>query len=201
MIIRKGDNTQLTEHFKTSEFFSKSPDAPNEHYLDDALIGAAELIRRYFGVPVRVNSSFRTKAHNKAIGGKSNSMHLSGKALDLSFPGNHDKLLKYHQEILTKGDLYKQLRQAGINGFGLYDNFLHIDTRPSGKHQDSYGTYSFWDNRTWTKKKTSITDYWNALNDSEDGNLDNNKLIDGTILISLLIIFIVLSWVYKKYGW
>ncbi len=42
-----------------------------------------EPVRWYFGVPIRINSFFRSVRLNKAIGGSSTSQHCKGQALDL----------------------------------------------------------------------------------------------------------------------
>lgn len=141
MYIKKGDTSKVTENFTANELFSKSPDAPNEHYLDDNLIHAAQFLRTYYNTPVRVNSSFRTINHNTSIGGAKSSKHLTGKAIDLSFPNNPEILEQYNQDIVNKSGVFLELKTMGINGFGLYDSFLHVDTRNSN---------AFWDNR---KKK------------------------------------------------
>lgn len=146
MLIKKGSSEQLTTNFNESEVYNASFGGAESFNLSDKTLLAGQIIRDYFGVPMRVNSSYRTVAHEIAQGRSGNSQHAKGKALDFSFLGSEreNTLLKYHQEILNKGPLYNQLKQVGINGFGLYDTFLHIDSR---------ATPAFWDNRITTKKK------------------------------------------------
>lgn len=41
-------------------------------------------LRQAYGKPIKVNSGYRSKALNKAVGGVSNSQHLEGKAADIT---------------------------------------------------------------------------------------------------------------------
>ena len=75
-------------------------------------------------------------------------------AIDIAPLKNKDVVLSdYHWQILNKGPLFEQLRLAGIGGFGLYDNFIHVDSRAGGNQTDKLGTYALWDQRITTKKK------------------------------------------------
>ena len=38
MILTKGNKEDVSANFTENEFFSKSSDAPNQHFLDDNLI-------------------------------------------------------------------------------------------------------------------------------------------------------------------
>lgn len=150
MRIRKGDKGKITKNFDISEFFSDSPSV-TEHYLDDKLIEAVQIIRDYVGVAWRITSTYRTKKANEAAGGKDNSYHLRGMAVD-SQPWYQSDFNTYMpiivDDINKRGPLFQSLRRAGINGFGLYDNFIHIDTREANsKHEDGYGRFAIWDNR------------------------------------------------------
>src|SRR5690606_9510833 len=59
---------------------------PDEFKLDGRVFQLAavfEDIRRVCGnKPIRINSAYRSPAHNKKIGGARNSQHLHGRALD-----------------------------------------------------------------------------------------------------------------------
>lgn len=89
------------KHFKKSEFKCKCgkcggfPVDPKEK-----LLLAAEKVRTNFGKPVFVTSGVRCEAHNKNVGGVSNSRHLSGKAMDFSISGMSAALvLPYVQSL------------------------------------------------------------------------------------------------------
>ncbi len=146
--IHKGDRQQITPSFRISEFFTKAPGV-EVHDLDERLITAAQIIRDFYGVPCVITSSYRPSWYNSSIGGVPGSQHIRKRAIDITIKDTHAQA-DYGNQIATHGDLYQQLISVGIRGFGLYDTFLHIDTRESS---------AMWDNR---KKKIIYID-------SEDG--------------------------------
>lgn len=75
-------------------------------------------VSRKFG-KVRVNSTHRSRAHNRRVGGKSRSYHLRCQAVDFSLYG-------------SKRGLYKFLRNHPfVGGFKVYPGgHIHIDTGP-----------------------------------------------------------------------
>lgn len=140
-------NKQLTKNFKEFEFYSKSPDAPLSHYLDQRLIHIAQEIRTYYNSPVKVNSTLRTKSHNLAVGGGLKSQHLLGNAIDLGFSSEvHEKLT---QDLINRTGVYNSLLKLGLGGLGLYDTFIHFDVREKTNNR-----LAFWDYRV--KKKEGI---------------------------------------------
>ncbi len=143
IIIYRDSSRLLTPHFKESEFFCKCADFKKDcHILDRSLVMAAEIIREFADAPVLITSSFRTPKGNKACGGAPDSFHLRGMALDLRCPLKQDLI---NENISRKGFLYHSLRSAGINGFGVSERFLHIDTRLSGYTKDEeFGSYAMW---------------------------------------------------------
>ena len=50
-------------------------------------------VRDYLGVPIKVNSGFRSEALNKRIGGKPTSQHLNGEAADIECEEKSNKEL------------------------------------------------------------------------------------------------------------
>lgn len=185
MQIHKGSNTQIIPFFKEREFFSTSPNAPDPHYLDDVLIRAMGIIRDHFQTPVIITSTFRTISHNNSIAGSRNSQHLQGKAIDGKFT-DPDTLERYYQDITGKGSLYWKLREAGIKGFGLYDNFFHIDTREEpGEQTDKMGTLTIWDNSQ--KKNSYLGSLVRSFRNTEDGFTDWIRTIRTAFLLLFLI--------------
>jgi hypothetical protein len=133
MIIRDED-IQVTPNFKMRELYSTSFDAPSEHYLDDKVIQALQYIRTMSGAPIRVTSTYRTPLHNAAIGGSSQSQHLSARAIDFQWVNNNSyELTRLHTQINDPNNpLRENLYNLGVRGFGYYQTFCHIDTRPQG---------------------------------------------------------------------
>lgn len=147
MIIWNSDQ-QLTANFKMSEFYSKSSDAPYAHELRDELVTAAQIIRDWAGVPVRITSSYRTESHNNSLPfAVSTSRHLVGKAIDLQFVVDNSYWInEMHNQIKFDGELFDELREVGITCYGMYDTFAHIDvrdTKPNGSTIGEGEMYTF----------------------------------------------------------
>lgn len=163
--IKKGDTSFITTHFRASEWYSTSSDAPASHPIYPALLAAAELLRVWFNVPWRITSTYRTEAHErqilKQLGQKFFvDQHMQGRAFD-SHPvdvGPAGKAIKerIYADFLANGPLYQQLRELGITGFGIYDWGIHLDCRVdsfTAKRKDKWGYVACWDERTGSKKK------------------------------------------------
>ncbi len=75
-----------------------------------------ERLRELMGVPLTINSAYRSPAHNRKIGGADNSMHVQGRAFDISVKGHEPSAV------------YTAALHAGFTGFGFYRTFLHVDT-------------------------------------------------------------------------
>lgn len=142
--IHKDSPIKVSKNFYEREFFTKCTDYPkNFHPLDPRLIAAAQTLRTFMKCPVYVTSSFRTPACNFKCGGAPDSLHLKGMALDLVAQSGHEFI---NESISTYGDLFLLLYKCGIKGFGLYKDYLHIDTRPSGALTHNGRSYTFWYN-------------------------------------------------------
>ena len=158
MIITKGDTSKVTNNFTMNEFYCKSFNAPKSHYFDEKLIQVAQYLRDLTHASVIIDSSFRTKEHQAVLianiqGAAKNSQHELGKAVDLKF-ATPQILASLCGSIDNKDAIFKKLRQLGVRGFGLYDTFIHLDTREGvAVHRDEFGTYALWDNR---KKKVKL---------------------------------------------
>ena len=87
--------------------------------VDKILLDILENVRNYFGVPVEINSGCRCEAHNKAVGGSVNSQHRFGRAADIVVQG------------VTPSRVYSYLdaNYTDNYGLGLYDTFVHVDSR------------------------------------------------------------------------
>lgn len=90
----------------------------------------ADEIRRRAGVPLNVNSGVRCKQHNADVGGVSNSLHLTGQAIDLGPIGGDISAVRL-QGIAEQVQAEKM---PGRGGLGRYDWGVHVDN----------GKYSRW---------------------------------------------------------
>ena len=128
-------NAQLTYNFKKSEFDSKDGSAMPISVFNNIKILAKQLqvLRDYLGVPISINSGYRSPSHNKKVGGVKNSQHVLGTASDLSVKGKTPKEVYNAIEKLIKEGKMKE------GGLGLYNTFVHYDIR---------GVKSRWNNQT-----------------------------------------------------
>jgi hypothetical protein len=89
-----------------------------ELMVDEDAMDKLQALRHKLNRPVIVTSAYRSRAHNKAVGGAEESLHMQGKAFDIRMD-NHDP----HEFELAA-------RAVGFTGFGFYpkQGFMHIDT-------------------------------------------------------------------------
>lgn len=82
---------------------------------------------------IRVNSAFRDKATNDAVGGASGSEHLHGNAFDLNVTG---------MSVADRKKLILALSAMGIGGIGVGNNIIHADI--GGRRAWSYDSSGKW---------------------------------------------------------
>ena len=108
------NDIQLTANFNLTEFACKCCGLVK---LDPALVKKLQTLRNWIGKPITITSGYRCLAHNKTVGGAANSQHLLGKAADMWVEGMSPDTLATHAEAV------------GFGGIGIYDTFVHVDTR------------------------------------------------------------------------
>lgn len=107
------------KYFKRSEF--DSPDvAGSGDGMSRELLEKLEALRKRVGRPLRINSGFRTAAHNASIKGKANSAHLRGLAADIS---TLDSKVRFA--------VLEAARSLGIRRLEIAPRHVHIDVDPS----------------------------------------------------------------------
>ena len=119
---------KLTNNFTKSEFDCKSGEEMPLDVLENVKLLAIQLqkIRDYVGKPIRINSAYRSEAHNKAIGGVKTSQHILGKAADITIDTfTPDEVVSIIENMLTN----EMLGGFYIGGLGSYNTFTHIDIR------------------------------------------------------------------------
>ena len=112
----KTNNKALSKNFKVLEFACKGNDC-NTVKIDTKLVEYLQKIRDHFGKAVTINSGYRCSKHNKRVGGATASYHVKGQAADIVVAG------------IKPAEVAKYAESIGVLGIGLYDNFVHIDTR------------------------------------------------------------------------
>lgn len=115
---KRDGNTQISKNFKAKEFACK--DKSDAIKIDSTVVGYLQAARDHFGVPIYINSAYRTPAWNKKVGGASKSYHMQGRAVDHHTKGKIALL-----------ELAKFYESIGCRGIIVYPNsgFLHIDSR------------------------------------------------------------------------
>lgn len=81
------------------------------------LLVAADRVREKLGAPATVSSGVRCSRHNSAVGGVSNSRHLTGKAMDFSVKG------KTATQILAVVQEQPEIRYA----YAIDGSWVHMD--------------------------------------------------------------------------
>lgn len=113
---RKQDGeTYLTANFKAKEFASK--DGYDKIVLHLPMVRQLQKIRDHFGKPVTINSGYRSRTHNKNVGGTSNSFHVKGRAFDIVV------------KDIQPADVARYAAEIGIKGIIRYNTFTHVDSR------------------------------------------------------------------------
>ena len=95
--------TKLTEHFTLEELIVSPtakrlglPNTPSPEHIANMKYVCEKIlepVRAHFGKPVQINSSYRSPAVNKAVGGSATSQHSNGEAVDFEIPGIPNKQL------------------------------------------------------------------------------------------------------------
>lgn len=118
-IYAKGSPTQMAKNFKSREFDCQGVGCCTQTPIDEKLVEYLQMIRDHFGKPVYL-TAYRCKIHNdRTPNAASNSYHLYGQAAD------------FHIDGVAPVEIAKYAESIGIKGIGLYDTFVHIDTRAS----------------------------------------------------------------------
>ena len=123
-IYQKGSSEKLSANFKIREFDCKGAGCCSQTKVDGKLVEYLQQIRDKFQKPVYIQSGYRCPTHNaKVENAASKSKHMDGLAADIAVEG------------VTPLEVAQLAEVIGVKGIGLYDDFVHIDTRK---------TKSFW---------------------------------------------------------
>ena len=106
---------RLSVNFRFSEFRSKGN---GDIRVRRELVEGLEAVRSAVGKPLSLVSSYRDPAHNRKVGGVSNSRHLYGEAVDIS--GNYG---------LTLARARSLRKFTGIGYYARNNRVRHLDVR------------------------------------------------------------------------
>ena len=116
---------RLTKNFNLSEFDCKDGTEIPSELLANVLELAENLqvLRDFVGVPIKINSSYRSLSHNANIGGSKSSQHLFAKAADIVIESKSpEQVANIIKVLISEG----KMKQGGI---GVYNTFTHYDIR------------------------------------------------------------------------
>ena len=119
------DNSQLSEHFKVSEFRCKCG-GTHDTLISEELIQKLEELREALGCSkINVSSGFRCITHDKAIGGSGHGQHTKGKAADICCYDKNGNPIDNRIVCCTAQDLgFSGIARIKGNG-----TFTHVDVR------------------------------------------------------------------------
>ena len=102
--------------FKPREFFCCDACTLGYSNMNESLLDRLDHARAASNVPYILTSTIRCKRHNVNIGGRVNSAHLTGNAVDISAIRSNAK------HAIVRG-----LIEVGFNRIGIYETFIHAD--------------------------------------------------------------------------
>lgn len=97
----------MTKYFKELSDLEK---------MDKEFLFKLDRAREVAQIPFKINSAYRTPEHNAKIGGKPNSSHLKGLAVDISVTNSRQRFI-----------VLKALIEVGFNRIGVANTFIHVD--------------------------------------------------------------------------
>lgn len=106
------------KYFKSEEFECKCGCKSND--MQPVTLAKLEMARALAGVPFVITSGYRCEVHNKAVGGKSESAHTKGYAVDIKAVGSSERY-----------SIVFALMSVGFTRLGFSKTFIHVDNDPS----------------------------------------------------------------------
>ncbi|MBI5410156.1 MAG: hypothetical protein HZA14_12400 [Nitrospirae bacterium] len=117
----------ISKYFNRSEFACKCGCGMAD--ISHDLVTVLDKIREMVGRPLVIASGCRCDKHNQAEGGKEDSAHCNGLAVDIRVNDSHER-----------HDLLLFAIQQGIQRIGIAKTFIHIDIATT-KPQDVVWLY------------------------------------------------------------
>lgn len=122
----------LAELTRTRQPFPNVPGVAETNRLRLLCINILEPVRAHFGRPVIVNSGFRAKRVNDAVGSSDKSQHRLGEAADIEIAGVENiALAHWIADNLPYDQLILEAYRPGAPGSG----WVHVSYRPGRSHR------------------------------------------------------------------
>ena len=136
--------TPISQHFTLEEMTASatakskgifnSPGITQLINMTYLCIYVLEPLRVAMGYPIKIGSGFRCKALNKAVGGVSNSQHLTGQAADLCIDGDIQKGKRWFEWIKSHCEFDQLIWER--NTSNVY--WIHVSYRSDGQNRHQY---------------------------------------------------------------
>lgn len=110
----------MTKYFKELDNLDK---------MDKTFLLRLDEARERAGIPFVINSAWRSVEKNQECGGKPNSSHLKGLAVDISVTNSRQRFI-----------VLNALLDVGFTRIGIADTFIHVDL-DSEKSKEVIWTY------------------------------------------------------------
>lgn len=91
--------------------------------MDKEFLLKLDRAREVAQIPFKINSAWRSAEKNQQVGGKPNSSHLKGLAVDISVTDSRSRFI-----------VLKALIEVGFHRVGIAKTFIHVD---DDKNKDS----------------------------------------------------------------
>ena len=116
---------QLTENFSLSEFDCNDGSKTPQSVIDqlEKVADNLQVLRKYLGKSIQVNSGYRSPSYNVKIGGASKSQHVLGNAADIVVEGYTPK------QVFDVIELLQERGEMSVGGLHAYKTFVHYDIR------------------------------------------------------------------------
>ncbi len=127
---KKGAEAKLAENFRLAEFHCKGKNCCSSTLVDDKLVELLQKLRDKLGTGININSGYRCRRHNAAVGGDAASNHVKGKAADIIVPG------------VAPDEVAKAAESVGFKGIILYTKkkFVHVAVRDTKSFRKNTGS-------------------------------------------------------------
>ena len=116
---------KITENFNSEEFWCHDgTPVPNKYMANlQELAENLQVLRDDLGLPIHINSGYRTPEYNRQVGGEKASKHLYAMAADITVKGMTPKRVADRIELLIAQGKMVQ------GGLGRYKSWVHYDVR------------------------------------------------------------------------
>lgn len=106
----------MAKYFHSSEFLKCTPSC-TIFQMDDEFLERLDELREKAGIPLVLNSAYRSKAYEKSKGREGTSSHCEGKAVDIRCNSYENRY-----------KIIKAAIECGFTRIGVGKTYIHVDT-------------------------------------------------------------------------